>query len=176
MKLIRSFPANPPGGRNYVVDDAQRIYNANYDYAALAEIDDDVIQVDWDTAISRGDLVRFAEQARREPGRVLVAPVPIYPDNVPGLPPPYVWNCRTYVGEIPDRYLRYVDEWEPYCDLFGFGMVYLPRDMIRGFVDVGWFFDDTSFAVWYHMEYGPSRIAWDVRPIHLHYRISEVVT
>jgi hypothetical protein len=175
VKLIRSFPADPPANRNYVVDDADRIYNANYDYSPLADIHDDIIQLDWDTAVSRGDLVRFAEAARREPGRVLVAPVPIYPDDYPGLPPPYVWNCRSYVGEGPGRALRYVDEWEPECDLFGFGMVYLPRAMIYGFLETGWGFDDTSFASWYQLEHGPSPIAWDVRPIHLHYRISEVV-
>ena len=36
-------------------------------------------------------------------------------------------------------------------------------------------FDDTGFSGWVHRECGPSPICWDVHPVHLHYRISEVV-
>ena len=173
MKLVRSFPANPPNGRNYIVDDAERIAVDNYDYAALADIKDNVIQLDWDTAVSRGDLIRFAKQAGREPGRPLVAPVPIYADNAPGITGPYVWNCRKYLPGMAA--MRLVEEWEPDCDLFGFGMVYLPRDKILEFIDTGWHFDDGTFSSWYFSRYGPTSITWDVRPVHIHYRISEVI-
>lgn len=175
MKLVRSFPDPILAGRNYIVDDAQHVTVNGYDYVGLAGVNDDVIQLDWDTAVSRGDLTNFAEQARREPGRVHVAPVPIYPDNAPGIPGPFVWNCRVYVGEEPQRYTRYVSEGEPKCNLFGFGMVYLPRHMVTSFIATGWHFDDTTFASWHDLNYGPTPIAWDVRPVHTHYRISEVI-
>lgn len=173
MKLVRSWPVRPPAGRPHVIDDAARLVNDNYDYSGLAEFDDDVIQLDWDTAVSREDVAGFAALARQHPDRVLVAPVPVYPDSRRGLPAT-VWNCRRYDG--PDR-LRYVTEQDPTCHLFGFGMVYLPAALVRAFVDrfPGRVLDDTGFAGWYHREVeAETRIAWQVRPVHLHYRISEV--
>lgn len=178
MRLVRSWPRQTPAGRNYVVDDAPRLVNDNYDYRGLVELDDDVIQLDWDTAISREDLETFAALARLAPIRVLVAPVLVYPDSRRGLFRP-VWNLRRYEGDT----LRYVTEWEPTCHLFGFGMVYLPRDLLVGFADTfaeqltdgSIRFDDTGFAAWHHRVVDPeTAIAWQVRPVHLHYRISDV--
>ena len=37
-------------------------------------------------------------------------------------------------------------------------------------------FDDTGFAGWHHRRFGGSRVAWDVRPVHLHYRVADVVS
>lgn len=178
MKLVRSWPVNVPTGRSYVVDDAPRMLNENYSYAGLVDVDDDVIQLDWDTAVSREDLQHFAQWARMAPAEVHVAPVKVYPDSRRGLTRT-IWNLRTYEGEG----LRETREWEPTCDLFGFGMVYLPGHMIREFSatfadelaagTVRW--DDTGFAGWHHRTHGPANVAWNVRPIHLHYRISEVL-
>lgn len=178
MKLIRSFPMQVPSGRNHVVDDAERLVNSAYSYAGLADLDVDVVHLDWDQALHREDLVRFADLARERPAHVLVAPVRVYPDSRRGLSRT-VWNLRTYDGEQ----LRETREGEPTCDLFGFGMVYLPAALLRGFSarfadelaagTVRW--DDTGFAGWHHREHGPATVAWDVRPVHLHYRISEVI-
>lgn len=169
-----------PAGRNHVVDDAPRMLNENMSYAGLSGLDDDVIQLDWDTAVSREDLVLFAELARQAPDRVLVAPVPVYPDSRRGLSDT-IWNLRRYTEG--GRTLRYLRTGEPACHLFGFGMVYLPGKLVRRFMDrfaeqlaAGTVrFDDTGFAAWHHREVEPdTRIAWRVRPVHLHYRISEV--
>lgn len=173
MRVVRSFPADVPPGRSYVVDDAEKFFNADYDYRGLAAIGDDVIQLDWDTAVSREDLITFAELAREHPGGVLVAPVPVYQESRRGLPGT-VWNLRRYTER--ERSIRYVDASEPNCHLFGFGMVYLPRKLLEAF-EREWpgKFDDTGFAGWHyrHVE-REVPIAWQVRPVHLHYRISEV--
>src|SRR5581483_6549757 len=104
MKLIRSWPDPLPAGRNYVVDDAPRMLNSNYSYAGLVDVGDDLIQLDWDTAVSREDLTAFAALAREHPDRVLVAPVPVYADSRRGLDRT-VWNLRRYTAG--ETYLRY---------------------------------------------------------------------
>jgi hypothetical protein len=172
MRLVRSWPSRPPAGKAHVIDDASRITVDDYDYRELADLGDDVINLDWDIAVAREDLERFALQARAMPARVLVAPYPIYPDTRPGLPG-VTWPMRRYDGGE----LRYVCTGEPSCHLFGFGMVYLPRQLIRGFVEVnpGINFDDTAFAGWLYRETGEEvPIAWDIRPVHLNYRINSV--
>lgn len=182
MKLIRSWPLHVPAARNYVVDDAPRLINDRFSYRGLVELDDDIVQLDWDTAVSREDLELFAAQARERPADVLVAPVRVYPDSREGrgLAQP-IWNLRTYLpGEAGMRETR---EGEPTCDLFGFGMVYLPRAVLAGFeaawrreLDAGAIrFDDTGLAGWCYRQFGPTRVAWDVRPIHLHYRITDAI-
>lgn len=175
MKLIRSFPASVPPGRSYVVDDAQKFFNADYDYRGLASIGDDVIQLDWDTAVSREDLIRFADQARKHPDRVLVAPVLVYPDSRKGLTQP-VWNLRRYADDSEQATRHVITYRDETCHLFGFGMVYLPHKLLEAF-EREWLgkFDDTGFAGWHYRNVEREvPIAWQIQPVHLHYRISEV--
>lgn len=180
MRLIRSWPRHPPKGRNYVIDDAERLYNDNYDYSALAELDDDIIHLDWDTVMSRETLSRFADLCRAEPDRVRVAPQRIYADSRRGLPET-IWNLKRYEGSG----MRYLRTGEPSCHLFGFGMVYLPKIHIHGFVDryagdiaagkivMG----DIHFSGWHHRNIEPETpVAWDCETVHLHYQISDVIT
>lgn len=183
MRLVRSFPAHPPAGRNFVVDDAERAVNRDdgrwrYSYRALADVGDDLINLDWDVAVSREDLVAFAKAARSQPDLVLIAPTLVYQDSRAGLPGT-VWSMRRYE---PSGALRQVAAGEPACHLFGFGMLYLPAALIDAFcsrfaaeLDAGTVrFDDTAFAGWHHRTVGEAAIDWSVRPVHLHYRISEV--
>jgi hypothetical protein len=176
MLLVRSWPQHPPAGRNRVEDDAVRLLNDNYDYRGLAAFGDDVVHVDWDTAVSREDLVTFAEIARRHPEQVLVAPVPVYADSRKGLRRT-VWNLLRYEGADRTRYLQ---AGEPFCHLFGFGMVYLPHVLLVAAEDAfadqpGVVFSDIAFAGWHHQNVNAEvPVAWDVRPVHLHYRISQV--
>jgi hypothetical protein len=177
MRIIRSFPVTVPDGRAYVVDDAERMYNANFSYRGLVAVDDDVIHLDWDQAVGRADLVTFAGRCKAYPDQARVVPVLVDLAARPGLAVP-VWNCRVYVG---DR-LRYVERGDPTADLFGFGMVYLPRkalaefeDEFRTELDDGTVrFDDTGWSGWYTRTHGPVPIDWDIHCVHLHYRMSEV--
>jgi hypothetical protein len=179
MRLIRSFPAEVPAGRNYVVDDAERLVNTGYSYRGLVGMGD-VVHLDWDQAVSRRDLVRFVERVRLAPDRVLVAPTMIEEESRRGLGSA-VWNCLAY--EADGQRTRFVREGEPTCDLFGFGMVYLPGKLVDAFeqrwrvdLDAGRVrFNDLSFAGWHYREVGPAEIAWDVNCVHLHYKIGEVI-
>lgn len=179
MRLIRSWPRRQPEGRNYVIDDAERLYNDNYDYSALVEMDDDIIHLDWDTAVSRETLARFADICRTEPDRVRMAPQRIYSDSRMGLPET-IWNAKVYEGSG----MRYIETGEPTCHLFGFGMVYLPKVHIRGFMDrfareiaegtvvMG----DIHFSGWHHRNVEPDvPVEWGCETVHLHYRISDVI-
>lgn len=179
MKLIRSWPLRPPDGRNYVVDDAPRLLNEGYSYRGLVAYGDDIVHLDWDQAISRSDLIRFAKRARQHPERVLVAPTHVEPDSRRGLGGA-VWNCMRY--EDNGATTRHVRRGEPTCHLFGFGMVYLPGKLLAAFeerfrdeLDAGTVrFNDIAFSGWHYREVGGADIAWDVTCVHLHYRISEV--
>ena len=68
--------------------------------------------------------------------------------------------------------MRFVAEGEPTCHLWGLGVTYLPRVVIREFLEA-WpgHFNDGAVSGWYYRHYGETPIAWDVRPIHLHYLI-----
>lgn len=178
MRLVRSFPAEIPEGRNYVVDDAERLINREHDYRGLIDLADDVIQLDWDTAVSLEDLQAFAKRARANPDRVLVAPVLVYPSpKRRGLTTP-VWNVRRY--EPGGMAMRYCTPDDPGAHLFGFGMVYLPAELLAEFGRVlgtpaAPRFGDMEFAGWHHRHVTPeAAIAWEIRPVHVHYRISEV--
>lgn len=174
MKLIRSWPRRLPAGRNYVIDDAERLVNDNYDYAGLAGLGDDIIHLDWDTVMTRECLVRFAELCRSEPDRVRVAPQRIYADSRRGLPET-IWNLKRYEG----TWMRYLRTGEPSCHLFGFGMVYLPQIHLRGYVEKypGEVLSDISFSGWYQRTVEDEiPVAWDCETTHLHYRISDVVS
>lgn len=179
MKLVRSWPGRPPAGHPCVIDDATRLINDEYDYQELGLFGDDILHLDWDMAVHREDLIRFAAMAREDPGRVLVAPYRIYPDSRRGLHEP-LWAAKRYEAGG----MRYVREGEPTCHIFGFGMVYLPGALIARFLaefaselEAGRVkLDDVAFSGWHHKNVEPeARIAWDVRPVHTNYRISEVL-
>jgi hypothetical protein len=175
MRLIRSWPDRVPPGRAHVVDDIEHLVIDHHDYAALREVDDDVLLLEWDIAVGQEDLVEFARTAAATPGRVLVAPYRIYAD-VYGLPHD-VWAHRTWdgtgsgtvvpVGAAP------VATGSPVCQLFGLGMVYLPRALVRQFLPdhPPGHFGDVEFSMW-HYQHAPDPdvpIAWGVRPVHLNY-------
>lgn len=173
MRLVRSWPLHPPAGRGRVEDDAHRLYNDNYEYRGLVELDDDILHLDWDMAVSKEDLQTFAARARKVPDQVLAAPYLIYPDTRPGLPGP-TWSCRRYLDDTKGS-TRYIEQGEATCHLFGFGMVYLPRDLIRSFVQAypaerGITMDDNTFSQWLHLNVQPeTELDWDVRPVHLNF-------
>jgi hypothetical protein len=179
VRLIRSWPDPLPEGRSYVVDDCPRLVTAGRDYRGLVDVGDDVIHLDWDTAVHRDDLTRFAELARQHPERVLVAPQRFEPGHRAGITEA-TWNCQVFTEG--GGATRWINTGEPICHLFGFGMVYLPRALVVEFdqvfrpeLDAGRVtFDDTAFSGWYHRTRGGAEVVWTVRPVHVHYRMNEV--
>jgi hypothetical protein len=179
MRLLRSFPRSVPPHRAYVIDDIPKLIIDNHDYRPLASVDADVLLLEWDVAVDREDLERFAERARQTPGRVLVAPYRI-PADLYHLPAP-CWAHRhwdgTGTGTVIPVGATPVATGDPTCNLFGLGMVYLPRALVRRFLADGYatHFGDKEFSMW-HAERVAREvpIAWEVRPVHLNYLIPKL--
>lgn len=178
MKLLRSWPAVVPDGRAYVHDNVERLVMEDYDYRLLDDVDDDVLLIEWDIAVDKEQLQTFAARARSTPERVLVAPYKLYHFSSDRDRPTPVWAHRKYVGTPETGQLVHVDEHDPVCHLWGLGLTYLPRWIVRRFLDE-WpgTLSDGAFSGWHyrHIEQDVP-IAWDVRPVHLHYQIPEMVT
>ncbi|WP_116042275.1 hypothetical protein [Amycolatopsis palatopharyngis] len=170
MKIVRSWPAQVPDNRSYVVDDLPRLVLEDYDLSPLCELDDDVILIEWDLAASEEDFVRFADAVRDDPGRVVVAPYRLYLTTESQRPfQEPVWAHRRPDGS-------HVDENEPTCAFFGFGLTYFPREIVQAF-RASWqgHFSDGSFSGWHRNNVTHEvPIVWDVRPVHLHYDVRKL--
>lgn len=174
MKLVRSWPATIPEGRNYVVDGIERLVMDGYDYRCLADVNDDVVLIEWDIAVGGDELATFMSRAAAEPDRVRVAPYILYPAST-----------RTkeafYIHRIKERGCnRYVTGPEDtYCHTFGFGLIYLPRELVLGFLHTlerKDRFRDGLFSYWHRRNAPEPRVPidWDVNAVHLHYDLPEV--
>lgn len=168
VRLLRSWPATIPAGRSYVVDGIERLLMDDYDYRCLADVDDDLVLIEWDIAIGAGELAMFMARAAAEPGRVRVAPYLLYQKSSR---PRALYAHR----DERSRWVRYGD---PFCYRFGFGLVYLPRPLVEGFMSDprNKKLTDTTFSHW-HL--GNARcpevpIEWDCHAVHLHYELPEV--
>jgi hypothetical protein len=158
--VVRAWPDHPPAGRPHIVDGWPRVPVDDYDYRALASVGENVISMDWDTACSAEDLRHFAAQAAEQPAEILVAPVRTYYGPTPGQ-----WNLATIDGTI-------LPTGAPVADVFGFGLVYLPRARHAAFTaaNPGARLIDPVFSSWHYETTGRGvRVCWSVRPVHLHY-------
>lgn len=183
MKLIRSWPAYIPAGRSYVVDDIPKFVmgadTPQFDYRGLADLNDDVVLIEWDIAIGGEQLAWFMDRAKAEPDRVRVAPYLLYRGGRNGRPDrrEFTMYCHR-VRESGNR-MWVKGPADTYCHMFGFGLVYLPAELIAGFVAQmrpDSHFGDTEFSRW-HMRNAKHRevpIDWDCHAIHLHYKTPEV--
>ncbi len=178
VKLVRSWPAVIPEGRGYVVDDIPKLImgadTPNYDYRCLADLDDDVVLIEWDIAVGGEQLRTFMDRAAAEPDRVRVAPYLLYRGGRDGK----AQQTPFYVHRVRGPGARF---WvkgpeDTHCHMFGFGLIYLPRRLVLEFLatDPGQF-TDTTFSRWHmrkikHMV----PIDWDCHAIHLHYLLPEV--
>lgn len=172
MKLLRSWPSVIPPNRPYVVDGMTRAVMANHDYSSvLRHVDDDVLLLEWDIAVDHEDLVGFARRAAKTPGDVLVAPYRIYYPHLPQIP---IWAHRRWDGRPegmsnPAGAVPVTDDAEQ-CNLFGLGLVYLPRDLIRGFLAIPYarHMGDVEFSIWHYRHVRRDvPIDWATRPVHL---------
>jgi hypothetical protein len=169
MLVVRAWPGSPPAGRPHVVDGWPRVPVDDYDYRPLLPAcgtGAGVVSMDWDTAASREDLLAFARQAAADPAGILAAPVRTYHGPRPGQ-----WNLAWADGRIVGE-----DERPAEVPLFGFGLVYLPRALLAAFVTQhpDWRLTDTAFSSWHYETAGRGvRVAWSVRPVHLHYPEAE---
>jgi hypothetical protein len=178
MKLVRSWPAEIPEGRAYDVDDIPKFIMGNegerqFDYRGLVDLDDDVVLIEWDIAVGGEQLALFMERAKAEPDRVRVAPYLLYRGRG-GRPqiPFYVHRIRTRETR------RWALPGDTHCQMFGFGLVYLPQALIDQFVAQmvpRSHFGDTEFSNWHRRNVAPDvPIDWDCHCIHLHFQTPEV--
>lgn len=173
MRLLRSWPATVPAGRAYVQDNMPRLVMDRFDYRpVLDEINDDVLLIEWDLAIGKEDLAEFARRAKAAPEDVLVAPYRLYHASSGKDRVKPVWVHRRYESGG----LVHVQEGDPVCHLWGLGMTYLPRDIVRAFLDAGdWTLSDGALSGWHYRHVRPNvPITWDIRPVHLHYQIPPI--
>jgi hypothetical protein len=153
----------------------ERLVMDGYDYHVLEQVDDDVLLLEWDIAIGEHELVRFAERARQTPGRVLVAPYPLYRSTISlrdlGRS---VYPFRLY----GDYSMRWCTPDDPACHTFGFGVIYLPRILVKQYLADNWpaLFNDMTFSQWHYLnaEHREVPIAWDCPAVHLNYTIPEL--
>lgn len=147
-----------------------------YDYRCLADIDDDIVLIEWDIAAGGDQLEEFMGRAKADPEQVRVAPYLLYPRSTGAKAPFYVHRVR---GPGANHYVRGTeDEW---CSYFGFGLVYLPRALVQAFIPTlspRSKFSDTTFSYW-HWRHAPREVRrvpidWDLHVIHLHYDLPEV--
>lgn len=180
MRLIRSWVPSVPPGRSHVVDAVERWVIDNHDYRPMFErVDDDLLLLEWDIAVSKEDLCVFAALAGKEPGRVLVGPYRIYYEHLLDGP---VWAHRRWNGEpagmAHPQGATPVGDGDPTCNLFGLGMVYLPRDVMRACAAARWSnaIGDVQFSMWHYLHVEREvPIAWDVHPVHLNYTLEGVL-
>ena len=172
MIVARAFPERTyPGYRPHVIDGWPRVPVDDYDYRGLADLGDDVIVMDWDVAISLEDLHLFAEHAAAHPGDVLAGANRLYKDGGPE----WVWAASRY--NTPEKQsMRWLEEGEPTCHLFGFGLAYLPQLLIKQFIaeHPGHLMSDVDFAGWHYNRVRQEvPVDWSVHPVHLHFEIPE---
>jgi hypothetical protein len=165
VRWVRTWPAKIPVGRAYVSDLLPRIEMADYNYVpVLEQLDEDTVIVEWDVAVSFEDRERFTKICAADPYGAHVAPYRLYPVSTALLEP--VWAHRR-LGRNPP----WINERDSACDLFAFGLVYLPHQIVQHYLatkpEVT---GDAIFSKWHHdVKFGPVPVHWDVRPIHLHY-------
>lgn len=178
MRLLRSWPAEVPDDRAHVADNMERLIVKGFRYDPWLNGQlDDVLLIEWDIAVSREDLSRFAGWARQRPDRPLVAPYRLYQTTRTRRPLQRpVWAHRYDNGQP-------VQDGAPFCHLFALGMVYLPQAAIAGFFQAmedrpemrteG--FTDGAFSGWWWRTSGEvTPICWDVRPVHLNYPMPRI--
>jgi hypothetical protein len=181
MKITRTWPSPDPEikrGRNYIEDEFPRTYIKEYDNSSLIDYKDDLVVLEWDIAVSLEDLECFCEIAAQTPEQVMVAPYKLYPESDPQAIPANGAFAHRVVQNPVTLHARWITVADWYCDLFSFGMVYLPKDLISGFIQAQESsgladkrMTDANFSAWHYRQVKqPVAINWAVKPIHLHYQ------
>lgn len=173
LKWFRSWPRVEEGieDRARVQDGLPRLHIKLHDLATDPKVYaiGSFAMLEWDVAISLGDLQRFESHVLKEPNRVHVAPYILYPTST-GLTKS-VWAHR--VGKEPRS--RWITTNEPFADQVGHGCIYFPSNILKRFFeevprrDETTYFTDCGFSIWHSEAVGPIPVHWDVRPVHLHY-------
>jgi hypothetical protein len=173
IQVVRSWPSSAHHSHACVKDTMTRVAVSDYNYWNLTKLTKDVIHLDWDVAVSPEMLEQFAAYAKADRERVLVVPMYMYPGSYSGLEVRSgnrpIWNVYQKLDKAP--WQRECEPGEYTCDLFGFGMVYIPWIWLDKFAEQSkdQTLTDGNFAEWYNSVQGPTPVCWDIFPVHLNF-------
>lgn len=166
MLIMRSFPlpGKMPPGRAYVHDDLTKLYTpcsplGSADFSALRDLAEPVILIEWDVAVDRANLARFAAMAE---GRDWPIVAPHYKIDEGGkLHWVHFWRGLPVLPGDPE------------CDQFAPGLVYLPAGLLADCPgsDEGCEVMNEGVIGRYlrsRPDWRPVPIAWDITTVHLH--------
>ena len=160
VRILRSFPDDGgPPGRGHIIDGLERFLQPAFDYTGLKRYGEDIVLLEWDIAVSTLDLARFAASVQ---GRDWPAVAPFLSRD----------GAHYLHWRVEGQDQRPITQGEPDCDLFGFGMVYLPWHVIRDYPD-GYggssVLSDGSLPRWLQEAHGPRPVPvdWSVTVVHL---------
>lgn len=167
MKLLvcRAWPAAQDVARlnwnGCVVDQLERIETSEYDYRPLRDRCmsggfDGMLAFDWDIAFSLEDLRAMTGRARNRPDRGFVAPY-------------WLYSHATWAHRRDGRWIDLGDAW---CDLPGWGAIYVPAPLLRQWepADTDPRLTDQNFGEWAKGRGLTWAVDWQIRVIHLNYR------
>jgi len=165
IPVYRTFPRNMPIGRKYVHDNrTPKKMMTEYDYLpVLQELDESCILIEWDIAYEPDAMNTFIEYCMAEPERIHVAPFRLWPIST-ALEGP-VWVHRHWEP------MWWINRYDPFCQLFGFGFIYLPIDIVKKYLETKpERTDDTVFSKWHYLNVQHDvPVHWSVNLTHLHW-------
>lgn len=149
-----------------MVDSLPRLVMSGYDYSTVELPRDEpgFCMLEWDIALGSDQREVFAAHALEQPGRVLVAPYPIFPVGRSAV---LVHKAASDESRMAHRVP--VPEGQGWAHSFGFGCIYLPQCVLeRWRAERRPPMTDTRFSDWHIARYGRVTVDWAVRPQHLH--------
>lgn len=166
MRIVRSWPINPPAHRSGIYDRTSKFYIEKYDLAESEVIwhMGSILLLEWDIYVAPQMLARMRHLIATAPDKVHIAPYKLYPVSTQLQRP--VWAHRNIDGE-----------WnlhrEQICNLFGFGCVYIPQWVIEEFHLVydplSMPFKDDPFSRWHYDNIlHDVPVHWEVEVVHCH--------
>jgi hypothetical protein len=154
------------------------IINKKDDYAYFKAIDemmekseDGLIIVEQDILVDDQTVDSFMRKA--EGKDVVVYPYKIYPVTTGWDHPVYAHRIVTQGDRSKCDIIsaRWIEKGEPYCDLYGFGFVYIKRrlwDLIAPRINKHWRTLDANFSIRTWCLGIKAEVLWDYEPEHLH--------
>ena len=175
--FVQTWPERIPEARSYPFCwQARQVPISHHDARPVfdllaASAAPGVLMIEWDIAFDGDDLRTLCRRAIAEPDVGFVAPYKLWPGPT--------WGHRIIDPPGPDELdfeqaqqrIRWVKPGDPACNLPCFGAIYIPRHIAEAWepnpADPR--LTDSNFAWWAQQKDLWWSIAWDVRPVHLHY-------
>ena len=128
------------------------------DFRGLRDITDDIVLIEWDVAVDKRNLVRFAALAEGRDWPVVAPHYKVEGDTIHWV---HFWKGQP------------VQPGDPECDQFAPGLVYLPGGLLRDCpLSDKWSPVMNEGVISRYLrsrpDWRPVPIAWDITTVHLH--------